>query len=141
MGLGRRAGPGHDRVLTHVSSVADDGSPRSSPTKFTGIAGADGEALGYVKTSALDNAILEGEPRLRLGSGTFEAKGYEVESLDGRLIGYFLSGNTGFVPLATARDEKSMDAILAARERELATPASPDVVRMQQELLAQVRGG
>lgn len=115
----------------------------AGPEGLTPVSGPTGAVVGYLRDQDLRRALDVGEPVVELGSGDVVFRGFEVVDLDGELVGWFLSGDNGFVSLAQVHDPEAFSAITEIWQREQAEAAeepSPEVLELQRELEAQVQG-
>lgn len=99
------------------------------PPGLEPVAGDRGQIVGYLRVEDERRVLEEGEPPLQLGSSDVAFRGLEVVDADGAQVGWFLSGDLGFVALEEVDDPEQLAAIEAtwlADQADAAAPADPD---------------
>lgn len=137
----RQSGP-DPRLAEHdVEPAAQDVLP--TPPGMTAVSGSEGHIVGFLRNRDMDGALVSGEPELGLRAEGIDLRGLEVVDATGALIGYFLSGDTGFVSLEQIRQPGELGRIArqwAADQHEASAPVPPDVQVLIDELDAQAGG-
>lgn len=136
--LGAVAAPTDERdLVADAGSVAGADDPRPTVTQpavevppgLEPVAGDRGQIVGYLRVEDERRVLEEGEPPLQLGSSDVAFRGLEVVDADGAQVGWFLSGDLGFVALEEVADPEQLAAIEAtwlADQADAAAPADPD---------------
>ena len=148
-------------VLFGAAALADPGDPPDpalaehdvgawandvpvTPAGMTPVSGPEGNIVGFLRNADTDQALAnDGPPDLDLDAGQVTLRGFEVVDPEGALVGYFLSGEAGFVSLAEAHDPQALDAIASTWEAEQAASQGappPDVAELDHELDDAARG-
>ena len=115
----------------------------TTPAGMTPVSGPAGNIVGFLRNADTDQALVDGEPELDLDAGDVTLRGFEVVDSEGALVGYFLSGEAGFVSLAEAHDPPVLDAIASTWEAEQTASHEappPDVAELDHELDDAARG-
>ncbi len=85
-----------DRPMFGIAQSSDDPRP-----EFSAVSGPDGKIAGYVNTDLIEYGPQPKNPEEAVA--LMEAKGnlFEVFDLKGEIVGYFGTGELGFVDAAT----------------------------------------
>lgn len=78
------------------------------------ISGPGGRIVGSVDAADWAAATATGPPVLDIGTGAVEVRGFEVRDRSGKLVGYFLPGDIGFLTTDQAADAEAVDARVRA---------------------------
>lgn len=102
---------------TSALPAATDPAP-SPPTEpvpegLTPVSGPGGGIVGYLRVED-ERAVLDaGEPAIQLGASAVDFRGLPVVDRQGEQVGWFLSGDLGFVATAEVDDPDRLAAIEA----------------------------
>jgi len=118
-------------------------SAESFTDRREGVLGPDGKLAGYISADDIDQASVQGEPRLQIGDSEVVFRGFDVLDEQGKLAGYFLPGDNGFVSIDEVKNPESLAEIERVWLDDVADWQNPskDVLRAQEELERQSREG
>ncbi|MEZ5138276.1 MAG: hypothetical protein R2711_05785 [Acidimicrobiales bacterium] len=91
---------------------------------MTPVVDHQGRFAGYLPDAASQQALAEGEPAARLGDSELEVRAMVVVDADGEQVGWFLSGDVGFVSLEEVADPERRAEIEATWQADRAASAA-----------------
>ena len=101
-----------------ANAPADPKIPGREP-----VSGHQGGIVGFLSEEDLRTTMATGEPPIRLGSSAVAFRGLRVDDGHGAQVGWFLSGDLGFVSIAEVANPQRLAEIEAAWQRDQADHA------------------
>ena len=138
--LSNHSDPSDHRVVTGNSTTVPNTTPPLALKGYQAVSGPGGGIAGFIDDADLRRALDHGEPLLDVGTGAYPLRGFKVFDTHKQLVGYFLDGDPGFVPLHVMADQATADQYGKDQAADGRKPMDETVRKMIEDLDRQAHG-